>query len=84
MKIKKMISYLMSDTGYNDLERNAKHGRGKEILNPSEHLITTIAQQNDLNNIWRSFHPDKAGYTHFHKEIKKSNRIEYCLCLQIY
>ena len=49
----------------------------KQIKDVSKIVLNNVLQEKDLIDSWRTVHPDKEGYTHFHKGSKQANRIDY-------
>ncbi len=57
-----------------DLNCNLDNKKFKEA---SKIILTNVLNEKDLVDSWRSFHPDKEGFTHFHKGKSHSSRIDY-------
>ena len=49
----------------------------KQIKDVSKIFLNNVLQEKDLIDSWRTVHPDKESYTHFHKGFKQANRIDY-------
>ena len=71
-----MSDWIISDSSIIGGDFNCNIDNVK-IKDGSKTILKNVINEKDLCDVWRTIHPDKAGYTHYHKASKQATRIDY-------
>ena len=71
-----MSDWIISDSSIIGGDLNCNIDNVK-IKDGSKTILKNVINEKDLCDVWRTIHPDKAGYTHYHKASKQATRIDY-------